>query len=151
MAAIIWDARLATGIKDIDEQHKQLIAIVNRLHGVHETKAAALVVPNIIGELRDYAKFHFAKEEEFMSRHGFPALDSHRREHANLTNQVKLYQQRMYQKEHVPPDELMKFLREWLLNHIVKMDMGYVKYLNSRPAEVKAGPEGANRKPEEAK
>ena len=150
MAAITWDARLATGVKGIDDQHKNLIAIVNRLHGVYATKAGPLVVPTIIGELRDYAKFHFAQEEEFMARHGFPALASHRMAHLNLTNQVKLYQQRLYQKDHVVPVELMAFLRVWLVDHIVKMDMGYVKFINSRPAQVSANAEGASRKPEEA-
>lgn len=149
MPAIDWDDRLVTGIKDIDEQHKQLIAIVNRLHASYSTKAGPLVVPNIIGELRDYAKFHFAKEEEFMNRHGFPALASHRNEHLNLTNQVKLLQQRLYQKDHISPTELMVFLRNWLVDHIVKMDMGYVKFINSRPAQVTIAAEGAQRKPEE--
>ena len=128
MKLIEWDARLGVGIEDIDDQHKELLAIANRaLVSVAEHKPDDVAM-SVVQELRDYTVVHFRAEEAFMERHGFPDRAKHMLEHERLVRQVKEFQRRFYYHQSVTPDEVRIFVKSWLFDHILAWDMRYAKF-----------------------
>lgn len=58
-----WNPQLETGIALIDEQHRVLVNLINRLAQQHVQGASEAEVQAILGELADYANYHFRTEE----------------------------------------------------------------------------------------
>lgn len=131
MAYLDWNPQLDTGIEEIDGQHKSLVALVNRLNDAIKDGKAEAKLSDILNELREYAKFHFAAEEKLMAAHSFPAASAHKVAHANLAKKVKDYRDLIYRHTPVPPTEIRDFLKDWLIKHIVYMDGEYVKYIRA--------------------
>ena len=64
-----WDKNFETGIESIDDQHKQLVNILNRLAAHLANLSSAPALDEIFGELADYADYHFKSEEGVWSRY----------------------------------------------------------------------------------
>lgn len=119
-----WNDNFATGIAIIDEQHKVLVAILNKLanHFVHESSAPESLAC-VVQELADYADFHFKTEEEVWHKHfnGHPLLASHEQAHHDFFIKVSEIQHSRNNLEEFA-DELFGFLTRWLAFHILDND-----------------------------
>ena len=78
-----------------------------------------------------------------MKEIGFPEQGAHAIKHNELKEQVKWYQREIYQKNEVTPNEVLEFLRNWLVNHIIYMDMKIANYLKEKrrrkPVSIEGG------------
>lgn len=81
---IPWDDSYIIGIKAIDNQHKKLFDLVNRLYDVEEGENSKEELRTILYEFNDYMKVHFKDEEEYMASIDFPDLKNHRKIHQKL-------------------------------------------------------------------
>lgn len=119
-----WNENFSTGIGLIDEQHQQLVAILNKLarHFVSGTSENASL-EQIIAELADYADYHFRSEEEVWHRHftGHPMLEAHEQAHHDFFEKIKAIQSDRGSLEDFA-DELFGFLTRWLAFHILDND-----------------------------
>jgi hemerythrin-like metal-binding protein/diguanylate cyclase (GGDEF)-like protein/PAS domain S-box-containing protein len=119
-----WNDNFGTGIQLIDEQHQQLVAILNKLarHFVSGTTETASL-EQIIAELADYADYHFRSEEEIWHKHftGHPMLEAHERAHHDFFEKIKDIQTNRGSLEDFA-DELFGFLTRWLAFHILDSD-----------------------------
>lgn len=132
MALITWSETLTVNIKEIDEQHKQLIAMVNELHSAMGSGKGKDVMGKTLGGLIDYTKTHFAFEEQLMNKYAYPGYISHKADHDALTKQVaELYTKFQVGKTLVTV-EVMNFLKDWLTKHIQATDKKYSSYLNGK-------------------
>ena len=69
MQAFVWNARYETGITAVDEQHRQLVEIVNALgEALINGRATERSLVATFNQLADYAQFHFAEEETLMQQ-----------------------------------------------------------------------------------
>ncbi|MBQ9578804.1 MAG: bacteriohemerythrin [Ottowia sp.] len=134
MDALQWNAALATGIPVIDEQHKQIVDMVNQLRLAIETgdtDAAGRIIPKMV----DYTVFHFTFEEELMEMAGYNFLPVHRRVHQLFTKRIPEFQERHAAGEDILV-ELHNMLARWLAHHIQHEDRDYVPairtYLEAR-------------------
>ena len=66
MALITWSDMLAVHIKGIDDQHKCLVDLVNRLHDSMKSGAGNSVIRPVLSDLLNYTSFHFATEEKYI-------------------------------------------------------------------------------------
>jgi len=64
-----WNENFNTGIKTIDEQHRKLVRILNRLATHVALEADEIVVNSIFDELIDYTIYHFQTEEAIWHKH----------------------------------------------------------------------------------
>ncbi|MGL4437524.1 MAG: bacteriohemerythrin, partial [Giesbergeria sp.] len=64
---IAWNAQLTTGLSDIDDQHRQLVDMLNKLAELRNTKGNVDAVRQVMAELTSYAGYHFRLEEELMA------------------------------------------------------------------------------------
>lgn len=116
---IVWRDELDTGIDVIDQQHRRIVAMINRLaEGTPER------LDEVFSELVDYTLSHFAFEEELMEEAGYPFSAAHRRVHEVFTKRVNEYRMRFQAGEDVV-DELKGMLSRWLFNHIRNDDKAY--------------------------
>ena len=132
MAVIKWRQAYATGIVTLDNEHKGLIAELNRLYEAVRDKRGQAVLSDTIGMLERYTVDHFQHEERLMADYKFPGLEEHRRIHQGLIADVAQMKERSQEGGEVPARELLKFMREWLLNHIMQVDQQYGPYLEAR-------------------
>jgi hemerythrin len=129
-----WGPELDIGMPEINRQHQRLVSLINELHRTLNEEYGLDTIKRIVQGLVDYTATHFAYEEELFERFGYPQTASHKEKHGQLVGQVLDFQQRVVRGEDVA-DELMAFLKAWLVNHIQKSDKEYTQFLLSRGAE----------------
>lgn len=139
MKEIQWADSLNLGVKMIDEQHRELISIVNSLLQAIHNNDAEITVNEILAKLREYTVFHFNAEEKFMDEIRYPGRGEQLRQHQRLKQKVKDFQYACFHKEEVTLAELKVMLSEWLLDHILEYDMGIAKFLREQDGEASDG------------
>lgn len=128
-----WTDELSVGIEEIDEQHKVLVNLINRLFDetiVHQ--ANATVMDEILHELIEYTVIHFAVEESLFRIFHYPGTESHTHHHDELKAQVLDIQKKIKQGEATVNTELLLFLKKWLEHHILYEDKLYGPFLLSQ-------------------
>jgi hemerythrin-like metal-binding protein len=130
MALLAWDSRYSVGVKSIDGQHSVLFGLVNDLHAAMMKGQAQSMTGPLLRKLVDYTKTHFAAEEKLMATAKYPGLTDHQAKHRDLIKQVTEFVARFDKGEVTVNLDLLNFLRNWLVNHIQKVDREYGPWLN---------------------
>lgn len=130
MAKLSWSERLSVGVPELDEDHKTLINIINSLRDEAEGEETyAKRVNRQLNALIRYAETHFAREERVMSVCGYKALPEHHGEHEDfvvkITDVARRFREDPEGSSHLVGDELLEFLEDWLIKHILVVDMDY--------------------------
>ncbi|QOY51230.1 bacteriohemerythrin [Candidatus Sulfurimonas baltica] len=81
---IQWDDSYSIDVDTIDNQHKNLFALVNKLYDLDEIKNTKDDLKKILYEFNDYINVHFAAEEKYMSYIGFPELEQQKETHESF-------------------------------------------------------------------
>jgi methyl-accepting chemotaxis protein len=126
---IVWDDSIATGIEHIDEQHKELINLVNRLNGAMQQGQGKAVLGEILDELGHYAVFHFKQEEDLFDKYGYPETEQHKAVHEKLLNDTTAFIEQFKSGQAGMSHDLFFFLKDWLTHHIKGVDHRYVPFL----------------------
>ena len=125
MAYIDWQDDFSVNVKEIDEQHKMLIEMINSLHEAMLANKARDLQKQTVNRMADYAIRHFALEEKYMMQFGFAGHHKHKAEHDQFTAKARDLKDRMQKTGFVLTLEILNFLRDWLRNHILKVDKEY--------------------------
>lgn len=130
MAHIRWSDDLNTDIREIDDQHKQLVEYVNELYDaiVHNNRKS---VGFVLEQLIDYTQFHFSFEEEVMQIHEYEYMIPHKRIHDLFVKRVGHYKERFDSGEDIAV-ELHQLLKRWLVNHIAHDDQNYAIFIREQ-------------------
>jgi hemerythrin len=132
MTIMTWSDALSVNIKEIDDQHKKLVSMVNQLHAAMLKGEGKTVVGPILAELTAYTVYHFSTEEEYMEKYAYPNLHSHRLEHQRFVKRVGEFKT-SYDAETIGlSNEVMHFLADWLKDHIQGTDKKFSPYFNSK-------------------
>lgn len=117
-----------TGIELIDEEHKQLFAYADEAYELlHEefTPDKYDNISHILEELREYTKKHFADEEAYMESIQYKRLFTQKIQHQEFINKLEeLNLEHMGDEENQQEqiEEILDFLTDWLVNHILYVD-----------------------------
>ncbi len=115
-----------TGIESIDKEHEKLFEIANR---AYETLMDEFItdkydyIMDIFEELKEYAANHFKHEEEYMLGIKYKKLFSQMAEHEEFIEKINGYDLSQIdenQKETIL--EVLEFLNDWLVHHILESD-----------------------------
>jgi len=126
MAIINWSQEYSVGVVELDNHHKRLISMINELYFAMSNDRGQQVVNDIIQEMHEYAKMHFAVEEGFMRKYEYLGSFQHFREHERFIEKAQEMSQRCADGEFVISFEVIQFLSDWLKSHIRESDMEYV-------------------------
>lgn len=123
---IEWKDEYALGIETIDEQHKQLFEIADRIYALIQND---LIVDKydgiveIITELKDYTIQHFAAEEKYMASIGYKKLLSQKVAHKDFLEKMEeIDLDKIDNGQNAYLMETLDFVVEWLGQHILKED-----------------------------
>jgi hemerythrin-like metal-binding protein len=130
MALITWSGALEVGVPEIDEQHQKLVAIVNALHDAMMKGQAHDVMGRLLDEVVDYTVYHFAAEQRLFAETRYPRGPEHEKMHDELTATAKKIRADVSAGKSVISHEVMRFLRDWLQQHIVVEDKAFGRYVN---------------------
>lgn len=121
MDIIEWNDSFVLKIEEIDNQHKQLIVLINKFsravwdNDLHQ-------ISKLLNELRKYAFFHFSTEEEYMEKINFNEIDKHTEEHSIFIADLLKTIARINSGKPVKLEKIIDYLKAWVFNHILVED-----------------------------
>lgn len=116
------------GIEMIDEEHKQLFKYANEAYELlHDefTPDKYDRIDMILENLHDYTVKHFADEESYMESINYKKIFTQKIQHQEFINKLeKFMEQHKNETENQDEQimEILKYLTEWLVNHILYVD-----------------------------
>jgi hemerythrin len=131
MALLVWDEDLSVKVRQVDEQHKRLIGLINELDASMTAGDASEALGKIIDDLMIYARVHFREEEALMARFAFPGFVMHKKEHDEFVGQISKLSKSFLDGVPILPVAVIAFLKGWLYFHIQGTDKSYSSFLNA--------------------
>ncbi len=126
MALFNWYDRYSVGVSSMDEHHRKIFDIANRLYDAMKAGKSKELTDGFVKELIEYTEYHFTEEEKLMEKINYDDLPLQRRAHTIFISQLKGFQERIEKGETLLlPIELSQIVVDWLLDHIAKMDKRY--------------------------
>lgn len=122
----VFTCEFETGISMIDEEHKNLFDIIGKIYKAIEVELVHDkfdLILDILDELKEYTRVHFADEEKYMQEIGYEGLAQQVLLHEKFIetlNDVNLDHVDDNQEEYLY--EVLSFLQNWLVTHILKVD-----------------------------
>ena len=126
-----WTSDLSVYHIGMDDQHKRLFTLARMLFdcGAGDGRRTDALAREVV----EYTYTHFASEEQFLARIGYPDLDGHKRHHAALFQAIDTITERYANvDQRLFATELATFVVGWLLRHIRDEDMKYGRFIADR-------------------
>lgn len=131
-----WNENYATGIQEIDKQHRKLISIGAKLEDMLSTGDSVDYYDYILetlDELKDYTEYHFGYEEKKMEECKYENFEQHRMEHMYFVKRInKLSMEDIDSHQLSVITQTLNFLAKWLFNHILNEDKKYVHCISGK-------------------
>ena len=126
-----WSSELATGVAEIDNQHKEIFSRVDRLSAACSEGKGKEEVLRLLQFLEEYVKEHFAAEERLQLRNAYPEYAEHKSQHMRFISDVARLKEAFKAEGATLSLVIMtnETLVSWLVQHIAKTDMELAKYL----------------------
>lgn len=133
-----WEPIYSVNVKELDEQHKKIFAIINRVFEMKKIyspdKPVAAVmdqVKEILKELEDYGSYHFETEEKYFKKFDYPDAAPHEQQHDKYKEEIAVFEKKVNEaKDSKVIEELAAFLQDWWLDHVQNVDQQYSDFFN---------------------
>ena len=126
-----WNDNFNTGVAIIDEQHRKLVDLLNRLATQVAYKTDDDELNQIFDELADYTIYHFQTEEGLWNRYlrEDPLDSQHQAIHQMFVDKVLDLKRQQKVKATIDiVEDALAFLADWLASHILETDR-YMAYI----------------------
>jgi len=135
-----WDDSMKTGDAHIDEQHRGVLDLVDKLEAAEtQTHSPALTLYAILDELMAFTDSHFVSEEHLMRRVEYPSIQTERMlaQHREFKNYARLRVLEYRHAEDISVLPLLSYLTEWLVTHEFGLDRDLVDWIReNRPGHL---------------
>jgi len=123
-----WDpARYSLRIGPMDDDHRMIIASMNKLHELHDARVGPGPLARALAELFAITAKHFSDEEVYMAKIAFPELRKHQLIHKTLLEKMHEHK-KQFESTGKLSEEFFSFLSFWLKSHICGIDMKYSEF-----------------------
>ena len=129
---IEWNSGYSVRIDEFDDQHRVLFQAIDDLLQAIQMGSTVETIEDVMARLMDFTRDHFAREERFLEEHGYPDLESHKREHGSFVNRIAEYQELIHRGEIRLSLTMLEFLVQWLTRHILGTDRKYTAYFEKQ-------------------
>jgi hemerythrin len=129
MKDLVWDKTLSVEVAEIDQDHRRLLELFNRLAHAVEDGESEETIQSTMDELISCTDWHFQHEERLMEKHGYAGLDVHRAEHEELIASGRAVQARLREEGATLSPQDIEQLEHWLTGHIYGLDMAMGGFL----------------------
>ena len=121
-----WSDSFNTGIVAIDEQHKGIVDLINKLHKAIQIEDNQSV-SDVLSGLISYTASHFSFEEEMLKNQKYPSFEAHKKKHDAFIARINHYKHQFENGDDIAK-KLSSELILWLTTHIKQEDMNYISY-----------------------
>ena len=133
-----WDdEKYAIGVQRVDHQHKHLFKLVNKLYEAMRSDENVPIGP-ILEDLESYTYEHFDSEQDYMEECGFAGdcagcYEAHQDAHRAFEEEVSNLKEMYEAGEATVEMKTLRFVREWLSEHVGDVDQQIATYLEDGP------------------
>ncbi len=125
MAIMVWNETYSVGVRELDDQHKNLIRMINEMHYAMNNDKGQEAISSIVDQMFHYMEVHFTTEEGYMQEHAYLGYIAHQKQHEEFRAKARDLRERVNSGEFVLSFEIVQFLSDWLQKHIMVTDMKY--------------------------
>ncbi|MDF1548995.1 MAG: bacteriohemerythrin [Bacteroidales bacterium] len=125
-----WDDSFKIGINSIDEQHKVLFDLINKLYKTYGGSGSKKELKTVLIELLDYTKYHFGHEENIFQQIDYSGTSRHIEQHKKFIARIDGFRQEFDKGDVSVALDVVYFLQDWLLSHIQRTDRSYLNEFN---------------------
>lgn len=132
METIIWKNEFSVGVQEMDDQHKKLIAMINRLIAEQHTLTDPKTIAELLTDMIDYAQVHFRAEEYLMAEYGYDRKSQQEEQHKSFVEKTISFCSASDLGPNILSEALLDYLSIWLVNHILNEDMKYKVFFRNK-------------------
>ncbi|MCP4183804.1 MAG: bacteriohemerythrin [Hyphomicrobiales bacterium] len=123
MTFIKWDSAFETGITSVDHEHRELVELINTLHGKLVDDAPVEVISKFLGEVFVAISAHFALEETVMRKYDYDQYIDHKNHHEKLLDDVRDIMDAFEAGKYATYNEaLSQAIHDWFVDHFRTRD-----------------------------
>ena len=130
MEKIRWDKSFSVNVLRFDEEHKNIILLINKLNAAIQSNDEREKVSDALNEMTSFAGIHFKAEEDYMKRFGYPEYQLHKEEHRDFIKTTVDFCKSVMKGNYNIAFDLLEYLNHWLANHIQGTDKKYTECFN---------------------
>lgn len=123
---LVWKDDYAVGVEIVDEQHKHMFEIGNRVYRLLKDDFCVDKydkASEILDELKQYTRYHFETEEQYMLDSKNKGYFIQKVEHDKFLEKLDEFE--LGDLDEISDkdiEDLLTFIFEWVLDHILKKD-----------------------------
>jgi hemerythrin len=129
-----WTQDLSVGVSEIDNQHKKMFEMADALFDAEKGRKEKAFLAELFGFLDDYVREHFADEEQYMMKIGYPGFARQKKEHDVFIRQLEILKKEFASSggDIVLTINTNHIILDWLRDHISKLDKKIGEYAKSK-------------------
>lgn len=138
MVDMNWKDSYSVKVLEMDKEHRALLAIGQELVALADGPEYADYYDDllkVLWKLRDYTIFHFESEEKMLEVNQVPGRDEHIVEHRFFIRKIdRISRKDLDSMQREAIQELLAFVADWVVGHILKTDMQYHPHVRTDAA-----------------
>ena len=126
---LLWKDEYSVNVKEIDDQHKHLVGIINNLADTVSTPNKE-IIENIIDQIIQYKTIHFATEEKYFHKFNYEGTKEHEARHHEFDQKIQEIRDQYNEDPASLAFALIDYLEDWFVTHLNLADHKYTKCFN---------------------
>lgn len=131
MDKITWSEEFSVGDASLDSQHLYIIDLINRIIDCQNRPSHSDLIISTLSEINNYSRYHLEYEEALLERLDYPEFNEHKALHFEYLEKTSDLSSKAQNFDKNVTDEILEFLKDWWLNHILVEDMKYKSFLEN--------------------
>ena len=132
---VVWKRSFSTDLVSVDEQHRHLIDLLNQLTSTLREAPDTLDIALALQNLGRETSQHFSHEEQVMANISYDRLELHRQKHQALLAEFSERSTALVEQARLGEiEDLIAYLKFWLLHHLMSEDTRLHRFLNQHRA-----------------
>ncbi len=132
MDKITWSEKFSVGDTSLDSQHVYIIDLINRLIDCENHPANPDLISDTLSEINDYSRYHLEYEENLLEKLEYPEYNEHKIFHLEYLEKTTDFSSKGSPFDNKLTLEMLDFLTDWWLNHILVEDIKYKPFLEQK-------------------
>lgn len=129
MSLLQWRKEFATGIKDVDYEHREMIELINQLHASFSDTSSGMSVVDFLGEIDARISAHFALEEKIMRERNYDQYLDHKEDHERLLEEIRDIMDDYEDRVQFDENDFASRLNRWFIEHFKTKDARLHKHM----------------------
>jgi hemerythrin len=132
MPIVEWDDSMSIGLYLIDEQHRELVVLINNVADAIERNASQTEISRFIRRFYNYTITHFQTEESLMDHATYPEYFTQVKEHLDCSMKAIEFHRRFVHDHDFDLKEFLDYIVSWFVKHTTGIDQTLAKHLLDR-------------------